>query len=151
MIHENDTTPNPLSDGCTGCGHAADVAPMRAWTCGGCGVTYRGPRSVLPPQKAKARSLAIRLFCCPHGSRTDSLTRENCGACALRGYGAFEEGSDGPARPNYAGWEVVYTEAGRRVPIDWYTAFSESFDGASAYSKALRRAVREHGSPRKEA
>ncbi len=53
-----------------------------------------------------ARSLFARH---DHAGYMDALTRENCGACVLGGYGADEAG------PNYAGWERATVQAGRTI------------------------------------
>lgn len=53
-----------------------------------------------------------------HGAHADRLTRENCGACVLGGYGATDD--DGP---NYAGWARAYVQARRPVPSKWRNAF----------------------------
>lgn len=82
-----------------------------------------------------------------HGWRFDSteereMTRENCGACVLAGYGQkpAEEG------PNYAGWARIYVEARRPVPADWRGAFRrELASDNGAYAHALRRSIATFG------
>jgi hypothetical protein len=56
-----------------------------------------------------------------HGSHSDRLTRENCGACVLNGYRPRGESRTAP--PNYAGWARIYTQARRPVPAQWRRAF----------------------------
>lgn len=53
--------------------------------------------------------------------REREMTRENCGACALSGYGESTE--SGPLEPNYAGWARVYVEAGHAIPKKYREAF----------------------------
>lgn len=85
------------------------------------------------------------------------LTRENCGACVLSGYG-YSDREIRVSGPNYAGWSRVYVEAGRPVPIAWTAPFWRELAGAGsvdpdgwtgspnpAYGDALRRDVATFG------
>lgn len=82
-----------------------------------------------------------------HGWRFDSpeeqeMTRENCGACVLAGYGArpAEEG------PNYGGWARIYVEARRPVPADWRGAFRRELASDNrGYAAALARSIATFG------
>lgn len=71
-----------------------------------------------------------------------TMTRENCGACVLAGYGVkpAEEG------PNYAGWARIYVEARRPVPADWRGAFRRELASDNrAYAGALARSIATFG------
>jgi hypothetical protein len=72
----------------------------------------------------------------------DALTRENCAACVLAGYGATEDG------PNYVSWARVYTQAGKIVPSRWADAYQRELDAQTPYGEALRRDVATFGDPR---
>lgn len=88
-----------------------------------------------------------------HGHETEfvdaadeKLTRENCGACALDGYGAHADGDTAPLAPNYAGWARIYVKAGMRVREEWHAGFlAELEDENERYREALHRDVRTFG------
>lgn len=103
----------------------------------------------VPPWDAETSTQQARLArqllkCEGHGQWAgDVLTRENCGACVLRGYGMTENGWDAP---NYAGWARIYVQARRPVPEAWRAAFlSELNDENERYRDALRRDVLTYG------
>lgn len=75
-----------------------------------------------------------------YGPEDEKLTRENCGACVLNGYG-----SHGTA-PNYAGWLRVFIEAGRPVPALWLdTEMLDAQTWNPAYYSAILRSVATFG------
>lgn len=86
-----------------------------------------------------------------HGSAMDRLTRENCGACVLGGYGALDESSEGgsPLAPNHAAWARTYIQANRPIPQEWRAAFVHELNGSPyrngprnlRYADALRRDI----------
>ena len=78
----------------------------------------------------------------------EALVRENCGACALFGYGELsgDDAPDGPRQPN-RDFARVYVEAGRSIPRRWYPAFLAALndEGNPAYRLALHRSVATFG------
>lgn len=56
-----------------------------------------------------------------HGNDWDDMTRDSCGACALNGWRAFNDG-DGFG-PNYAGWERLFVQSGRTIPREYAGRF----------------------------
>lgn len=85
------------------------------------------------------------------------LTRSNCGACALSGYGLTDRDIR-RCGPDYAGWARVYVQAGRPVPIGWSAPLWRELAGAGRidpdgqtgdandrYGNALRRDVATFG------
>jgi hypothetical protein len=81
-----------------------------------------------------------------HTGYADKLTRDNCGACALAGYGESTDGGRAPLAPNYAGWARDYVQAGRGIPARWVDAFGAELSGENQrYADALRRDVATFG------
>lgn len=71
-------------------------------------------------------------------------TKENCGACVLRGYGERKNGK--PYMPNYAGWARVYVQAGEPIPEKWREGFeAERRSGNKAYAEALEADIEKYG------
>lgn len=72
------------------------------------------------------------------------LTRENCAACVLNGYGDRDEPGD--RAPNYAGWARVYVQAGNVIPKKYRAAFdAELASDNAAYAAALARDIATFG------
>jgi hypothetical protein len=76
-----------------------------------------------------------------HDADDEELTRDNCGACALAGYGEHE--TDGILQPNYCNWARDYVEAGRPIPARWRPAFHAvlNADDNPAHHDALLRSL----------
>lgn len=70
-----------------------------------------------------------------------TLTRDNCGACALDSWG--EHDTDGLRQPNYANWARTYVEAGRPIPTRWRPAFHAVLNATDnpAHHDALLRSL----------
>lgn len=77
----------------------------------------------------------------------ERMTRENCGACALAGYGADTDEGRAPLAPNWAGWARAWVQAGRRISpeyVDGFRAELASPDNAR-YAAALATDIRTYG------
>jgi hypothetical protein len=107
---------------------------------------------VWPADEARELARTARRMMRDHGDpegqghrNADDMTRENCGACALAGYGASDE--EGPLGPNYAGWARVYVQSGTRVPPEWHEAFLAELatPDSARYVTALSRDIRTFG------
>jgi len=70
------------------------------------------------------------------------LTRENCAACVLAGYG-----SDTDDEPNYSSWQRIYVEAKARIPRRYRNAFVDTLNGEenTRYADALARSIATFG------
>lgn len=72
------------------------------------------------PESRDLQATARRMFTDHgHGRQWDRLTRENCGACALDGYGAHDDDGRAPYAPNHAAWARTYVQAGRVIPREY--------------------------------
>lgn len=77
----------------------------------------------------------------------ERMCRENCGACALAGYGAHTDEGRAPLAPNYAGWARVYVQSGRRIPAEYVDGFRAELASPDSpgYAAALATDVRTYG------
>lgn len=76
----------------------------------------------------------------------ERMCRENCGACALAGYGAHDDDGTAPLAPNYAGWARAYVQAGKRIPPEWVDGFRAELSSSNGrYADALATDVRTFG------
>ncbi len=81
-------------------------------------------------------------------SMADELTRENCAACVLNGYGADEVGESGRELPSpkHASWARIYVQAQRPIPVAWRAAFQAELDSDNAqYVAGLLRDIATFG------
>ena len=87
-------------------------------------------------------SMAAQAFEHNHPTqRGDKLTTRNCQACCLRGLHADRNGA-----PNVAGWERLYVQTLRRMPLAMLDAALQSNKGTE-YAAALARDVMTWGIP----
>lgn len=92
-------------------GYAVERIPVQPWA---------------PAEAVDVRNIADAAFRHGHPNAfrdadDEQVTRENCGACALDGYG--EHNTDGITQPNYCNWTRVYVETGQAIPGRWRPAF----------------------------
>jgi hypothetical protein len=92
-------------------GYGVEPVPAEPWT---------------DEEAARLRGMAVAVFRHGHGvifrdDDDEDLTRENCGACALEGWG--EHATEGIFQPNYCNWARVFVEAGHAIPARWRTGF----------------------------
>jgi hypothetical protein len=99
-------------------------------------------------ERAQLRYMAAAAFRHGHSNTfrdadDEELTRDNCGACALAGWGEQAAENGGPRRPAYANWGRVYVEASRPIPARWRTAFHAvlNADDNPAHHDALLRSL----------
>lgn len=90
---------------------------------------------------------ARAMFRCitPKDCATETLCKDNCGACGLNGHGDHSEAEHGYIAPNYSGWARIYVEARKQIPERYLSAFGSDIARADAYGKALRADVRTFG------
>jgi hypothetical protein len=76
-------------------------------------------------EAARHRGGAVAVF--RHGhvgvlrAEMQTMTRDNCGACALEGWGEYTD--HGVLQPNHANWARTYVETSRPIPARWRTGF----------------------------
>lgn len=101
------------------------------------------------PERRDLEATARRVFADHgHDGYWDAMTRENCGACALSGYGAHDDSGTAPYAPNHAAWARTYVQAGRLIPVEYRPAFLRELapDNDNArYRDCLIRDVRTFG------
>lgn len=109
------------------------------------------PRHLLAQRKLRRdAAYALTNHADPQGCR-DDLTRDNCEACALTGYGEHNEAGHGYWAPNTARWARTYVEAGRPIPEKWRRAFiadmNETNDAGepTSYAEELCRDIATFG------
>lgn len=76
---------------------------------------------------------------------SSALTLDNCGACLLLGRNASD------ISPNYVGWEKLYVEAGKSIPLVWKKAFDAAIFKSgkdSVYQEELRKSINTFGYPK---
>jgi len=100
----------------------------------------------------RAANMSVSAFAHWHkASDRDPLTRENCGACALEGYGEHRDSDHGKLAPNYAGWAALYVDQGRRIPERYRAAFIAELNETDAdgnltpYAQHIARVVGAYG------
>jgi hypothetical protein len=116
-------------------GYAVERMPAEPWT---------------PAEAVNVRDIAEAAFRHDHSrifrdADDEELTRDNCGACALDGYG--EHHTDGILQPNYSNWARVYVEALRPIPARWRPAFHAVLNAEdnSRHHDALLRSLATFG------
>jgi len=76
-----------------------------------------------------------------HKNNASIEEKENCGACALAGYGGTPQN-----RVNYAGWARIYIQAGKAITPKLYYAFlAELASSNRGYADALKEDIRQFG------
>lgn len=123
-------------------GYAVESVPMEPLTVGEARDAARVARQLLRHDHLPIGSEAFREWT-GGTDETVRLTRENCAACALDGYGADTDGGTVPLSPNYAAWERVYVQARRPIPHRWLPAFVASLNDEvnPSFAAALLRDV----------
>lgn len=102
---------------------------------------------IWPADEAAALATKARRMFRDHGHEMTfddaderDMVMSSCGACALNGYGADDDG------PNYGAWARTYVQAGRKILPEWRAAFERELESDNrAYAAALARDVRTFG------
>lgn len=127
-------------------GYAVESVPADAWTVTEAGDQARIARQLLRHGHPEVGTRAFRDYA---GGTDDAerVTRENCAACSLDGYGADTDGGTVPLSPNYAAWERVYVQTRRPIPHRWLPAFVASLNDEDnpSFAAALLRDVATYG------
>lgn len=98
---------------------------------------------------AQRRVMALREFMHDHKVNASALQKANCTACALEGLHEHTDNAYGLLSPNHCCWELLYIEAGKRVPSKFIPAFdrflADTTPRNALYQDNVKCTMREFG------